>query len=260
MYRWPGLRAPRDASFQLAHLLDDVTRYIHRYVILTTHQVVATTLWVAHCHVFAVAETTPYLNVTSAVKQCGKTRLLEVLEPIVPTPWLTGRVSAAVLTRKVDAETPTLLLDESDAAFAHRSEYAEALRSILNSGYRRSGVSSLCVGQGAEISYRDFSTFCPKAIAGIGALPDTVTGPSVLRSSGGRPTSESSGFASGTRVGRERPCGGTPLTTTGTHWTSSGWNPTRSVPVRTQSLSVRQTGRVPLFQLGWGRRHRPEGR
>ena len=109
------------------------------------------------------------------MKQCGKTRLLEVLEPLVPRPWLTGRVSATVLTRKVDGETPTLLLDESDAAFTHRSEYGEALRSLLNSGYRRSGRSSLCVGQGAGFAYRDFSTFCPKAIAGIGALLSMVT-------------------------------------------------------------------------------------
>ena len=28
----------------------------------------------------------------------------------------------------------------------------------------------------SNISYKDFSTFCPKAIAGIGKLPDTVTG------------------------------------------------------------------------------------
>ena len=89
-------------------------------------------------------------------------------------PWLTGRVSPAELTRRVDGETPTLLLDESDPAFHHRSESAEALRAILNSGYRRSGVCSLCVGQGTGLTYRDFSTFCPKAIAGIGALPDTV--------------------------------------------------------------------------------------
>ena len=67
-----------------------------------------------------------------------------------------------------------MLLDESDAAFTHRSEYGEALRSILNSGYRRSGRSSLCVAQGAGLSYRDFSTFCPKAIARIGTRPDTV--------------------------------------------------------------------------------------
>ena len=160
-------------------MLDDVACYIRRYVVLSDSQARACTLWVAHCYAFAAAEATPYLNVTSAVKQCGKTRLLEVLEPIVPAPWLTGRVSAAVLTRKVDSETPTLLLDESDAAFTHRSEYGEALRSILNSGYRRSGRSFLCVAQGEGLAYRDFSTFCPKAIAGIGPLPDTVTDRSI---------------------------------------------------------------------------------
>ena len=179
IYRWPTQTTQLAPARDLACLLDDVARYIRRYVILSDAQARACTLWVMHCHAFAAAEATPYLNVTSAVKQCGKTRLLEVLEPIVPAPWLTGRVSAAVLTRRVDGETPTLLLDESDAAFRHRSEYGEALRSILNSGYRRSGVSSLCVAQGAGLTYRDFSTFCPKAIAGIGALPDTVTDRSI---------------------------------------------------------------------------------
>ena len=148
-------------------------------MVLSDQQAQACALWVAHTHAFAAAEATPYLNITSAVKQCGKTRLLEVLEPIVATPWLTGRVSPAVLTRRVDGETPTLLLDESDAAFHHRSESAEALRAILNSGYRRSGVCSICVGTGAGLTYRDFSTFCPKAIAGIGALPDTVADRSI---------------------------------------------------------------------------------
>ena len=111
IYRWPERRALPAPPCVLAPLLDDVQRYIHRYVVLSTQQAIATTLWVAHCHAFAVAEATPYLNVTSAVKQSGKTRLLEVLEPIVPAAWLTGRVSAAVLTRKVDGETPTLLLE-----------------------------------------------------------------------------------------------------------------------------------------------------
>ena len=179
IYQWRERHALPAVQCVLAPLLDDVRRYIRCYVVLSTQQAIATTLWVAHCHAFAVAEATPYLNVTSAVKQSGKTRLLEVLEPLVPAAWLTGRVSAAVLTRKVDGETPTLLLDESDAAFKHDSEYSEALRSILNSGYRRSGISSLCVGQGTSIGYRDFSTFCPKAIAGIGALPDTVTDRSI---------------------------------------------------------------------------------
>jgi hypothetical protein len=69
---------------------------------------------------------------------------------------------------------PTLLLDESDAAFSGEKEYAEALRGVLNTGHRRGGKASCCVGQGAAIGFKDFSTFCPKAIAGIGKLPDTV--------------------------------------------------------------------------------------
>jgi hypothetical protein len=35
----------------------------------------------------------PYLNINSVVKQCGKTRLLEVLQLLVNKPWYTGRVS-----------------------------------------------------------------------------------------------------------------------------------------------------------------------
>ena len=75
----------------------------------------------------------------------------------------------------MDAEKPTLLLDESDAAFGGEREYAEALRGILNTGYRRSGRTTLCVGQGTNITFRDFSTFAPKAIAGIGKLPGSVS-------------------------------------------------------------------------------------
>src|SRR5438270_7823456 len=38
---------------------------------------------------------------------------------------------------------------------------------------------SLCVGQGSKIAYRNFDTFCPKAIAGIGVLPDTIADRSI---------------------------------------------------------------------------------
>jgi hypothetical protein len=101
------------------------------------------------------------------------------LQTIVAEPWFTGRVTAAVLVRKIDRDNPTLLLDESDAAFGGEREYAEALRGILNTGHRRGGVASLCVGKGSGIDFKDFSTFCPKAIAGIGKLPDTVADRSI---------------------------------------------------------------------------------
>jgi hypothetical protein len=165
--------------FDGAGLLDKVAGFIRRFVSLSEAQVVAVALWAVHTHTFSTAECTPYLAITSAEKESGKTRLLEVLKNLALNPWLTGRVTAAVLVRKIDRDTPTLLLDEGDTAFGSEKEYAEALRGVLNTGYRRDGKASCCVGQGANITFRDFSTFCPKAIAGIGELPDTVASRSV---------------------------------------------------------------------------------
>src|SRR5215213_4517433 len=153
--------------------------FIRRFVALTQDQALLIVLWIVHTHSFGAAETTSYLNIRSAEKRSGKTRLLEVLSLLVARPWFTGRVTAAVLVRKVAPRRPTLLLDESDAAFKGDREYAETLRGVLNAGFRRGGVASLCIGQGANLSYKDFPVFCPKAIAGIGMLPDTVSDRSI---------------------------------------------------------------------------------
>jgi hypothetical protein len=157
-------------------ILESIYAFIRRFVSLSDSQARVAALWVIHTHNFLRADATPYLAITSAEKECGKTRMLEVLEMLVANPWFTGRVTAANLTRKIDAQQPTLLLDESDAAFGSNKEYAEALRGVLNTGHRKGGKTSCCVGQGANIASRDFATFCPKAIAGIGRLPDTVAG------------------------------------------------------------------------------------
>ena len=161
---------------QTAALLAAVCAFVRRYVVVSDDQAVAATLWAAHTHAIEAADCTPYLHVTAATKRAGKTRLLDVLEPLVPRPWRTDRVSAAVLVRKIDAEHSTLLLDESDAALTTGTAYADTLRGVLNSGYRRSGKVSLCAG---GIGYRDFATFAAKAVAGIGQLPDTVADRSI---------------------------------------------------------------------------------
>jgi hypothetical protein len=155
-------------------VLEKLLRFISRFVFLNRSQVVVVTLWVVHTFTFESFDATPYLAITSAEKQSGKSRLLEILEIVVPRPWLTGRVTAAVLARKVDAESPTLLLDETDASFGSGGEYAETLRGVLNTGHRRGGKTSCCVRQGDDFTYEDFSTYCPKALAGIGRLPNTI--------------------------------------------------------------------------------------
>ena len=160
-------------------LLSEIVHFLRRYVVLGEAELDAIALWIVHTHAFAAAEATPYLAITSAEKASGKTRLLESLELLVAKAWLTGRVTPTVITRKIDAEEPTLLLDESDAAFGGEKEYSEVLRGILNTGYRRGGKASVAVPAGRSFEAIDLSTFSPKAIAGIGKLPDTVSSRSI---------------------------------------------------------------------------------
>ena len=154
-------------------LLEALSAYIRRFVSLSQSQADVCALWVIHSHAIEAAAFTPYLDINSPVLRSGKTRLLEVLRLLVAKPWFTGRVTGASLVRKTEQEHPTLLLDESDAAF-NQGDYSEKLRGILNTGFERDGAYSMCVPNGNDWESRDFSTFSPKAIAGIGKLPPTL--------------------------------------------------------------------------------------
>ena len=149
----------------LPELLETVEQLVTRYVVLSAAQVVAIVLWVAHAHAVEAADATPYLCVTSPVKQCGKTRLLEVLELLVPGAWRVVSPSEAVLFRKIAHAGTTMLLDETDAIFRERNDSTEGVRAVLNAGNRR-GSCPPVRGKGHEL--RDFPIFCPKVVAGMG--------------------------------------------------------------------------------------------
>jgi hypothetical protein len=155
-------------------ILSDIEAFLRRFVIMSDSQYVATTLWIAHTYCYKCFIWTPYLHITSAEKRCAKSRTLETVGYLVRKPWHTSSVSGAVLVRRIDSEQPTLLFDEVDAQFKADKETAQAVRQVLNAGAHCKGVASRCTGKGVEIESRDFHVFCPKALAGIGNLPETV--------------------------------------------------------------------------------------
>lgn len=157
-----------------AELLDSVAKFIRRFVVVTPDQVDVVALWVAHTWAFEASDQTPYLAILSAEKRSGKTRLLETLGVIVRTAWHAIQPSEAVLYRKISKDRPTLLLDETDALFNQRGDSRmEAVRALLNSGSRRGVTVPRCLDPKSD-KLIDFEIFCPKALAGIGTLPETV--------------------------------------------------------------------------------------
>jgi hypothetical protein len=172
-----GLEAKAQAG--LTSILDDVVAFVRRYIVMTEPQAIAVALWIAHTHAFDAADVTPYLNVSSAEKRSGKTRLLDVLELLVARSWRAVTPTEAVVFRKIAADRPTFLLDEVDALYTPKATNHEGLRALLNAGHRSGTTVPRCVGEGAKIRVEEFEVFCPKALAGIGDLPDTVADRSI---------------------------------------------------------------------------------
>ena len=158
--------APRE---ELDYLLTDVRAFITRYVVLTESQLVVVTLWAAHTWAIDAFDVTPYIAAMSAEARSGKSRLQEVSELIVKSPWRVLQPSEAVLFRKIAAAKPTLLFDEVDAVFGQRvSDSQEGVRAVLNGGFQRGVTVPRCSNKGDKLE--DFEVFCPKFLAGIGNL------------------------------------------------------------------------------------------
>ena len=166
---------PYQASdVNLAELLDLIEMQIADFVIFQTPAAIRTcALWVAHTYAFMAAQCTPYLLITSPSKQCGKSRLLDIMKLLVKTPYKCSGVTAAALLRMIDTKQPTVLIDETDSKFVS-DEYIAAIQGVLNSGYETGGVHYQCDGNNNEL--KEFETFSAKCLAGIGIkhIPDTV--------------------------------------------------------------------------------------
>jgi hypothetical protein len=107
-----------------AALLDEVRSFLCRFVSYPSEQAAAAhTLWIAHTHLMGAWESTARLSFLSPEPGSGKTRALEVTEPLVPRPVHATNVSPAYLYRKCgsDEGPPTILFDEIDAIFGPKA-------------------------------------------------------------------------------------------------------------------------------------------
>jgi putative DNA primase/helicase len=160
---------PWPEGVQLRAVLDDLVALLHRYIAFTDNEARAVALWITFTHAYEAAFIAPILGITSATKGCGKTTLLEMLHGLVRRPVIVSNLTGPVLYRLIEKRVPTLLIDEADTFLPMRQE----LTGILNSGHTKSGAQVLRT-VGTEYEVRAFSTWCPKAIAMIGELPDTL--------------------------------------------------------------------------------------
>jgi hypothetical protein len=161
-----------------AAVVDEVAATLRHFVVMGSAQADAAALWVAHTYVFDRFDYSPYLAVSSPVKRCGKTTTMKVLRGLAARPWSIITPSEAVLYRKIARDTPTVFLDEFDAVFSGKKDY-EPVRAVFNAGNEAGTVVPRCGGKNRD-ELQEFPIFSPKALAGIGRLPETISDRSII--------------------------------------------------------------------------------
>jgi hypothetical protein len=166
-----------------ADLLDDIDDYLARFVVYPSeHERRAHALWIAHTWLMDCWESTPRFAFLSPEPGSGKSRALEVTEPLVPRPVHAVNTTSAYLFRKVSDPDglPTILYDEIDTVFGPKAKENEDIRGMLNAGHRKGAMAGRCVVRGKSVETEELPAYCPVMLAGLDDLPDTLMSRSVV--------------------------------------------------------------------------------
>ncbi len=183
-------------------LLDELKAWLVLFVVLPKWAAEILALWILHTFAFLLRDTSTYIGLESPIRRCGKTTLMSVLHDLVNRPLASSNVSSSSLFHAIDELRPTFFIDEGDMLLPGKTE----VRGILNAGYKtkmsyvlrvanqkadrvqRQSVGASerenCANQEGDASAKkvggkrsrliSYSCFCPKIMAQIGRLPDTL--------------------------------------------------------------------------------------
>jgi hypothetical protein len=163
-----------DAAVNGAELLDGLSGLLRRHVVLPLWVPETLALWVVHTYAFHLRNVTTYVGVVSPEKRCGKTTLLTLLGKLANRSLVAANISPPAMFRVIERVHPTLLIDEADTFLQGKEE----LRGILNAGCNQESAYVVRIDPAEAGSIYDglrkYSCWCPKVIAAIGELPETL--------------------------------------------------------------------------------------
>lgn len=171
---WGEDLEPWDRPVDGSDLLSETANSIAKYVSVRLEAMFAVALWILYSHVYDVFRISPLLGVVSPTKRCGKTNLVSIVSYLVPRPLAFSNMTAASIYRAADTERPTLIADEADTFLKDNKQ----MRGVLNSGHTKE--TAFVMRADPEGGQRRWRTWCPKVVAMIGRLPDTLEDRSVV--------------------------------------------------------------------------------
>ena len=202
--------APHPQPVVIGELLTEIEATIKRHVVMSDAAATALAVWVLHTYVYESRDTVAYVAIESPEKRCGKTTLLSVLAAMANKPLIASNVTVGALFRAIDTCRPTLFIDEADTflagsntmrgvinsgntwrtAYVLRLARSKPSRSVIGTGSDsgnpespnsfRTPHSAFRIQEGTDSGLQRYSCWCPKVIAMIGKVPDTIADRSIV--------------------------------------------------------------------------------
>lgn len=159
-----------------AALLDDLATFVAGPALLPPGAATAMALYAVMTYLREMLEICPYLAFTSPTMRAGKSRAQDLMSFVVFRPLPTVNCTPAAIFRELDANHPTLLIDEAETFLGD-----EELRGILNGGYNRGRpVLRAVPSPDGGFETKQFDAFGPKVFGLIGKLPATLQDRSIV--------------------------------------------------------------------------------
>ena len=129
------------------------------------------TLWTIGTYCYTLFPAYPYLSLQGP-KGSGKTTVLSLLGPLAFNMITTASISPAALFRLIHETGCTVGIDEAESFTRSRDPMTQAVRQLLNSGYKADAPVYRTVGE--EHRPQAFAIYAPKIICGINGLEDVL--------------------------------------------------------------------------------------
>jgi hypothetical protein len=154
-------------------VLGAICKHVGQYVYMANRTRLMVAAWTLATRHTEMWNCFGHLLAWSRQMRCGKTRLLEVLCPLCPSPKL-GETSKAAVYRAIRNRRPrpTFLLDEVEYINRRASEDSIVFSEMLLAGTSRKATKSICVWDRTANDWvdKDMSIYCPKVLALIGIM------------------------------------------------------------------------------------------
>jgi hypothetical protein len=151
-------------------LLILLTNSLKKYIELADEDMyTVVSLWIIGTYVLPIWRTYPYLSISGA-RRCGKSKLLAFLNQVAFNSLFSIDISTSTIYRLIQSTRCTLLIDEAERLSS--PEKSEAMRNILNAGYKRGGKVYRSDKLKDTIKPRSFDAFSAKALVSYEGIED----------------------------------------------------------------------------------------